>query len=76
MTMKIYYAFIDESGGTAPTETSHILVVAVIGTNDPVDIKRIIHRFQKRNSTSLPSGELKARKLEPDKIKKVLGKLA
>jgi len=76
MTDLMHYAFIDESGSTAPTETSHILVVAVIGTKEPIAIHRIIHRFQKRYISSLPSGELKARKLEPAQIKKVLGKLA
>ena len=76
MGMKIYYAFVDKSGSTAPTETSHILVIAVLGTEEPIDIRRVIHRFQKKNSSSLPSGELKARKLEPAKVKKVLDKLA
>jgi hypothetical protein len=74
--MKIYYAFVDESGSTAPTETSHFLVIAVLGAEEPIDIRRIIHRFQKKNSSSLPSGELKARKLEPTNVKKVLVKLA
>lgn len=44
----MHYAFIDESGSTAPTETSHILVVAVIvdpfilnhPPQDPEDIYR------------------------------------
>jgi hypothetical protein len=76
MNMKIYFAFIDESGSTASSDTSHILVVAVLGTEEPIDIRRVIHRFQKKNKTSLPSGELKARKLEPLKVKKVLGRLA
>jgi len=76
MDLKISYAFMDESGSTAPTETSHILVVAVLGTEDPVDIGRIIHQIQKKDGASLPSGELKARKLEPAVVKKVLGKLA
>jgi len=43
----MYYAFVDESGSTASTETSHILVVAVIGTKELVTIHRIIHRFKK-----------------------------
>lgn len=50
--------------------------MAVLGTEEPNDIRRVIHRYQKKNSTSLPSGELNARKLEPAKVKKVLGKLA
>lgn len=76
MVLKIFYAFVDESGSTAPTETSHILVIAVLGTENPVDIGRVIHRIQKKNGASLPSGEIKARKLATAVIKKVLGKLA
>jgi len=72
----MHYAFVDESGSTAPTETSHLLVVAVLGTEEPISIRRVIHRFQKKLNTSLPAGEIKAGKLEPAKIKKVLGKLA
>ena len=74
--MKIYYAFVDESGSVAPTETSHILVVAVVGTEVPMNIVRLIHRIQKKEGTSLPSGELKPRKLKPAKVKKILEKLA
>ena len=75
-SMQIYYAFVDESGSTAPTETSHILVVAALGAEAPIAIRRVVHRFQKKYCSSLPSGELKARKLEPAKVKQVLGKLA
>jgi hypothetical protein len=75
-SMKLYYAFVDESGSTASTETSHFLVVAVFGTEEPLDIRRVIRRYRKKNKGSLPSGELKARKLEPTSVKEVLGKLA
>jgi len=73
---KIYYAFVDESGSTTPTETSHILVVAVLGTGEPIDIRKVIRQFQKKGRPNFPSEELKARKLEPAEIKEVLGKLA
>jgi hypothetical protein len=76
MTDLMHYAFVDESGSTASSDTSHILVVAVLGTEEPIDIRRVIHRYQKNNRSSLPSGELKARKLEPAKVKKLLGKVA
>jgi hypothetical protein len=74
--MKIYHAFVDESGSTAPTEASQMLVVAVLGTEEPVETSRVIHRIQKKDGHSLPIGELKARKLKPTTIKKVLEKLA
>jgi hypothetical protein len=50
--MKVYYAIIDESGSTASTETSHFLVVAALVTEEPVAIRRIIHRLQKKNRSS------------------------
>jgi Protein of unknown function (DUF3800) len=73
---QIYYAFVDESGSTALSETSHILVVAVLGTGEPVEIRKVIRQFQKKDKPNLLSGELKARKLKPATIKKVLGQLA
>jgi hypothetical protein len=73
---QIYYAFVDESGSTALSETSHILVVAVLGTGEPVEIRKVIRQFQKKDKPNLLSGELKARKLKPTTIKKVLGRLA
>jgi len=74
--MRIYYAFVDESGSTATTDTSHILVVAVLATEEPDSIRRAIRQYQKKNRSSLPSGELKARKLAAAQVKQVLGILA
>jgi hypothetical protein len=74
--MKNYHAFIDESGNIYPTEQSHFLLIAALGVEDPTDISRTIRRIKKRNRSSLPPDELKARKMKPAMIKKMLACIA
>ena len=76
MSPGLHYAFLDESGSTAATGASHLLVVCALATKTPAEIHKIIRRFQKKAGFSLPAGELKARKMEPAKIEKVLTGLA
>lgn len=70
------YAFVDESGTTAPFSGSHILVIALLSATGPRSIELHVKRALKKYGTSLASGELKASRSSPAAVERLLQAIA
>jgi hypothetical protein len=72
----MHYAFVDESGTTAPFSGGRFLVVAMLVTPWPRELDLVINRARKRFGASLPSGEMKAGSADQRVATAILGALA
>lgn len=75
MTDPMYYAFIDDSGTIGIPGGTNFLVVSVICTSQPREIKLVVSRALKIFGRSLSRGEIKAADFQESAIERFLKEL-
>ena len=76
MNVLLHYAFVDESGTTAPFSGSRFLVITLLSTTRPRLIELHVKRAHKKYGTSLSSGEMKAAASRETVVKRLLQAIA